>query len=367
MCVLILAGILFVGLWPFNFFEHNNVTWLKDTNGISFGPYGIAYTQVPLDIRQSFPQRQITIQAVIRPEDESENGINRIVSFCSADNFRETFFIGQWRSHLIVRVWNHPLKPDNSFKEMGKQYALQTNSLLFLTITSSPEQGTVIYMNGTITAQRKEMFLLSDTVVQSVRMFLGNSAKGEAPWNGSILSLALFNNVQSSQKVIANYALWKQQNSVLSDSSSRAYYAFDEKSGLYAKDNSANGRTLCIPRIFSKIHKSMDFKPANGLGKNRTDKIDIFVNILGFIPLGFFLALYFSQMKRGSLRTIYGYTLFTGFLMGLCIEVLQMYLPTRNSSCVDLCMNTLGAFIGIALLHFSFQFEGPVFHKNRNG
>jgi glycopeptide antibiotics resistance protein len=107
----------------------------------------------------------------------------------------------------------------------------------------------------------------------------------------------------------------------------------------------------------------MAFKPTAGLGQNRTDKIDIFVNILGFIPLGFFFALYFSEMKRGSLGKIYGYTLFTGFLTGLCIELLQMYLPTRNSNCVDLCMNTLGIFIGIALLHFSFQFEGKVFNK----
>ena len=36
ICLVILIGFFFAGLWPFNFISENEVKWLKDSNGISF-------------------------------------------------------------------------------------------------------------------------------------------------------------------------------------------------------------------------------------------------------------------------------------------------------------------------------------------
>ena len=73
---------------------------------------------------------------------------------------------------------------------------------------------------------------------------------------------------------------------------------------------------------------------------------DVAINVMGYAPLGFLLGL-------GMLRSHGGWgwgavllgTL-AGALMALCMEFLQIYLPRRVPSNLDLVLNALGALIG---------------------
>ncbi len=71
---------------------------------------------------------------------------------------------------------------------------------------------------------------------------------------------------------------------------------------------------------------------------------DVAVNVAGYAPLGFLLALAF--MRRG--RTVWGLTaaVLVGAALSLCMETLQSYLPSRIPSNVDLALNTLGTWLG---------------------
>ena len=77
---------------------------------------------------------------------------------------------------------------------------------------------------------------------------------------------------------------------------------------------------------------------------------DIAVNIFGFIPLGFLFLAYFAIVKQNPRPTMMVVTL--GFAISLTIEVAQRFLPTRDSSMMDLMTNTLGTFLGVLLFRF---------------
>jgi VanZ family protein len=84
---------------------------------------------------------------------------------------------------------------------------------------------------------------------------------------------------------------------------------------------------------------------------------DVATNVLGYMPLGFLLAL--SALRTGRTRyAVILVTLLAGVL-SLTMESLQSYLPVRVSSNVDLAFNTLGAWLG-ALLAWALEKLGVI-------
>jgi VanZ family protein len=80
---------------------------------------------------------------------------------------------------------------------------------------------------------------------------------------------------------------------------------------------------------------------------------DIAANLLGYLPLGFLLAL--SFLRRGgraempSNKSAIAIATLVGGLLSLCMEAAQSYLPSRVPSNVDFALNTAGAFTGACL------------------
>ena len=71
---------------------------------------------------------------------------------------------------------------------------------------------------------------------------------------------------------------------------------------------------------------------------------DVFSNVIGYVPLGFLLALTALRTGHGR-RAVWGATLLAS-LLSLLMETLQAYLPARVPSNVDWVTNTAGAWIG---------------------
>ena len=70
-----------------------------------------------------------------------------------------------------------------------------------------------------------------------------------------------------------------------------------------------------------------------------TGPIDTILNVILFVPLGFFLPLLYKKYR--STRTV----ALTGFLFSLAVEIFQMF-DWGSSDINDLITNTAGAFIG---------------------
>jgi VanZ family protein len=71
---------------------------------------------------------------------------------------------------------------------------------------------------------------------------------------------------------------------------------------------------------------------------------DVGVNLLGYAPLGFLLAL--AALRSRRIPWAVSVAVLGAGLLSLTMETLQSYLPSRVSSNVDFALNTLGAWLG---------------------
>lgn len=78
----------------------------------------------------------------------------------------------------------------------------------------------------------------------------------------------------------------------------------------------------------------------------RWTRADTIVNLVAYIPFGFFLALA-AHGRAASGRL--GIAFAQGLLLSFALESLQMFLPSRVASLVDLMTNTAGTLLGAAL------------------
>ena len=71
---------------------------------------------------------------------------------------------------------------------------------------------------------------------------------------------------------------------------------------------------------------------------------DVNINIAGYAPLGFLLAL--ALLRTGWTRSAVPVAFLAGTLLSLCMEFTQIYLPRRVPSNMDLVLNSAGTLIG---------------------
>jgi glycopeptide antibiotics resistance protein len=79
----------------------------------------------------------------------------------------------------------------------------------------------------------------------------------------------------------------------------------------------------------------------------RVSRSDLLVNLLAYIPFGLFVFNALPQRYGKAVRILQ--TLLLGALLSFCMEYLQLYLPVRTSSPVDLLLNTVSTAFGAVL------------------
>ena len=72
-------------------------------------------------------------------------------------------------------------------------------------------------------------------------------------------------------------------------------------------------------------------------------RYDLIANMMAYLPLGFFVGL-IPRRGAGSRRLVVA--VFTGAVLSLAMESLQMFLPTRDASTADMIANAGGAALG---------------------
>jgi hypothetical protein len=161
-----------------------------------------------------------------------------------------------------------------------------------------------------------------------------------------LLGLVFYPRTLTREEVSADSRAWRESGPQELWKSAAAFYAFDEGGGAVVHDRTRRMPDLMIPRDFRVLHSTPLELPAKpGL----SDLQDAAINILGFIPFGFLVAAYLQEAAEYSRRQALIAAVAIGLITSLGIELLQVYLPTRDSSLLDVINNTLGSMAGALL------------------
>jgi VanZ like family/Concanavalin A-like lectin/glucanases superfamily len=328
-CIAVLFIILVLGLWPFHV-PKNEVTWLADRDGLRFGRFGTVFSKGEFLPAATESQSSGSIEVWLQP-----GRIWEFSTFLAFYTREEPFRLSlhQWQTGLLLRA-TQDLRVDNVFPRTGPA---------FLTITAG-RQGTVVYVDGAVAKSAPEFQLSAKAFVG--RLVLGDSPGQSDSWRGQLLGLAIYRRQLAANEVLEHFLTWTTQKrpKILEEQGKVALYLFDEHKGSIVHNNAGPGGDLYIPQEYTVLDQTFletpwsEFRRSQGLS-------GVAKNILGFIPLGFCFYAYLSLVRHYQRAALI--TVVLGFAVSLTIEVLQAFLPTRDSGMTDLVTNTLGTYGGI--------------------
>ena len=348
LCLVLTAVFLIAGWWPFKTFPRNHVSWLPDRHGLAFGRPGVAYDPDPLPapVADSSGNHvpgftvEVSLEAALEPGDSFPH----IVTIHDGRT-PSIFVIGQWQSDLLVRV-PVPGKP-NRTREAGIN-ALRKGEP-HVVVISGDSKSTAFYLDGRLSRRRTDFKLPLDAV--RGQLILGNAASGKRAWSGSLFGIAIFNRALDAKDVAAHQAVWTRGavHELANEPGLSALYSFAEGAGQYVSDHSPSQHRLFIPSEYVVLDKTVLGNSRSVLPRDWRAAKDIVLNLVGFVPFGFLTFIYYRGTSTGRwLRTLTVATL-AGAALSLVIEVGQVWLPTRDSSLLDLALNTAGSGIGAVL------------------
>jgi hypothetical protein len=369
----IFAGIVIACLWPFHS-PRNHVVWAAHGDGLSFGRFG---TILSRDVIRpgNQPRQGSTVEIWLQPKYVWHRGT--IFAFYRRHSARG-FSLSQSNGSFVVKTgpWN---KEDNaSDQEFYAGPTFGRPGFTFLTLTFGPD-GTQAYINGALVHRAPQFRVSADEL--SGTIIVANSPVLPDSWSGELKGLALYGREMTSSEVFQDYKDWTTtgQPQITPDQQTIALYLFRERSGSVIHNPEGSGGELFIPKRYMELHHTLLRRPWDEYSPGWGYWEDVLINIAGFVPLGFFGFAYLSSIfftKRPALVTI-----LLGFLLSLTVEILQAYVPTRDSGLTDVVTNTVGSAAGIALCcvarvvserlissrYAGARYLGAVFAGNREG
>jgi hypothetical protein len=348
ICPLILCGMLVAGLWPFHA-PRNEVSWLSERNGLHLGKHGTIVSASPFEARASKASDSCALEMWLEPTRLDSPGM--ILAFYSAANGVVPFAVREYPGGGLVLE----RESRSHFGQKTETYVggvFKSINPVFVTITSG-EAGAATYVNGGLVKNFPSFaFSRADLTGQ---LIIGNAPSTTYTWSGQFKGLAVYDRELTAGEVSQHFANWTEHGmaDLAKNGDIVALYLFNEGSGNVVRSQVGSAPDLLIPERFLVVHKWFlepfwkEFRPGWSYWK------DAGVNIAGFIPLGFFFCAYFSLVSRIERPGLV--TILLGFLVSLTIEVLQAFLPTRDSGTTDLITNTFGTALGVILYGWSLS------------
>lgn len=344
---------LFVGLNPKDFRFRNPVKWTSDGPGIELGQYGSAHTEpfLTADLSHRIQRDGWTLEVALHDPDRYQDGFAFITQFY-ADSDASQLVLGQWRDNLIMMngddYANRAKMPRIAIKL--PEAAIQP---ILVSVSSNPA-GVRFYLNGRLTAHRPGLQLSLPAESGNGRIVLGNSVHGTQSWLGEIRGFALFARALNADEIARHEMLWREAGDFgfIESLDALVLFLFNEQGGEISRDRSGHGIDLTLGGRTAVLERRFLQKPWDHFRLNRGFVIDFLVNLLGFMPFGIGAAFVLSGVGVCGFRMLF-YATAMAAALSLCIEITQAWMPSRNSSLLDLLLNTIGGLGGAAVVRFA--------------
>ena len=349
-CLLVTAGMLVAGLWPFHS-PRNQVTWLAGGQGLHFGRYGTAVSSGEFSPASAPADGPCSLEIWIKPDRPKAS---RTLLSVYAPDKRRQFSLHQCTTDLglqrDVSPGRYRLLTTHSYVED----VFREGKSCFLTLTSDGRK-TLAYVSG-VPAPTSSNFPLSSRDL-SGELILATLPRENDGWKGVWRGLAIYAEALSPAQVLHHYETWTKTGRPDVREADRpvAVYRFDEGAGRIVHNQVSSGINLDIPEHYGLVDQAFltpfwqEFEPTSGYWLG-----DVAYNVVGFIPFGILVCAYFSLARPVARPALI--TLLLGFTLSLTIECTQAWLPTRDSGTTDLITNTLGTGIGAGIYHLSIWY-----------
>jgi hypothetical protein len=353
LSILVLCAVLVAGLWPFHA-PGNDITWLGSANGLSFGRHGTVLSSSIFQAPPSQDEASCSLEIWLQPLRRVDS--NTFLAFYAPERPLQ-FSLHQSETDLALQIGS----PNEHVPAKGSALVyvneiFHTRKLLLIAITSGA-QGTRIYIDGSLARTVPEFRL-------SAKDFTGQLVLGTSPavndsWSGQMRGLAIYQQELTAAQVSRHFETWttRARPDIAQDERVLALYPFDEHAGRIVHDRAGSGIDLYIPERYLIVREKFleppwkEFYPRWAYWKN------VGINIGGFIPLGFLFCAYLTSVQRVSRPRLV--TIILGAAASVTIEVLQAFLPTRDSGMTDIITNTLGTCLGVLL----YRWQAPLVDK----
>jgi hypothetical protein len=337
---------MIAGLWPFHR-PRNEAKWVGRENAIRFGRHGSLISAGDFSSDRLNNDGSGSIEVWLKPT-ELHNS-KTILAFDSAEHSGDPFRLIQSENDLVVQQYNVDERGICRTAQISVRDAFSPNERVFVAITSGKHH-TDVYIRGVLVLASPILGVSTNNLTG--RLVVGNSPKSNNSWSGEISGLAIYRRKLTAAQVAEHYQSWAiaQEPHVSQEEAPVAVYLFSEHSGTVIHNQLDAGTDLLLPARFALLHPPFlepvwrRFRfgwPGWGFWS------DVLVNIVGFMPIGFFLLAYLSLLE--SVKLPAATAILLGLLLSLTIESLQWFLPTRDSDMTDLMSNTLGTIAGVSL------------------
>jgi VanZ family protein len=355
--VILLASVLYLillaGLSSNGYSMQNKVFWLPDQAGIKFEKYGIAYTSPFISAEQAKVMNTSGFSMEIALHFATPY-INKFKFVALIHNGvdHDQLLLAQWRNYLII-MNNDDYKHKRNTSRIV--IPIPEAASFFLTVTTK-HGWSKLYLDGKRVKIEKNVALNLPVGAGNGRLIFGNSIHGRHPWSGVIHGFAMYNGVINDDLVQQHYLQWLNLGDFSFAKAADPFllYLFNEKSGYSVSDYSRHNAHLEIPLILALVEKESFVLPFSHLGSWQICYQDMVINLIGFLPFGFILAMIIHGGREMSMRTVALLVVAAGFMVSFGIELLQSWMPSRNSSLLDLILNTTGSYLGaLGFVYFS--------------